>query len=268
MDAFVDWATIVAASVLGGLAILWTIGGFYHLRYYVLRRHEPERWKCQPKRFLSPKMQRQAVLLSHLNLTIGGILSGTYIHAILHGFPTPMYFDVADYGWAYTLASTLVLFVLVDFVAYWAHRILHAKVWFRYIHRWHHRFVAPTPWVVTAMHPVEFVFFQVTAFLPLFVLPVHWMSAVFVFVYALVFNVIDHSGVRLHSRWPWQGPTTYHDDHHVHFHVNFGQHLMLWDRLYGTLRRVDRRYGEQVFGGKGEGGSTSGAPRYFDYSKR
>ena len=65
-------------------------------------------------------------------------------------------------------------------------------------------------------------------------------------------------GVKLRSIWPWQASTSYHDDHHAHFHVNFGQHLMLWDRLHGTLRRADRRYGEDVFGGEGEGGSGNG----------
>jgi hypothetical protein len=73
-----------------------------------------------------------------------------------------------------------------------------------------------------------------------------------IFVCILVFNIIDHSGVRLYSRWPWQGPTMFHDDHHVHFHVNFGQHLAFWDRFHGTLRRTGRRYGVDVFGGKGE----------------
>jgi lathosterol oxidase len=44
----------------------------------------------------------------------------------------------------------------------------------------------------------------------------------------------------------------YHDDHHLHFHVNFGQHLSFWDRFHNTHRRVGRRYGVDVFGGKGE----------------
>jgi len=40
---------------------------------------------------------------------------------------------------------------------------------------------------------------------------------------------------------------------------DLSQHLpwqvfMLWDRLHGTLRRRGRRYGEGVFGGKGEAG--------------
>ncbi len=43
-----------------------------------------------------------------------------------------------------------------------------------------------------------------------------------------------------------------HDDHHAHFHVNFSQHLMLWDRLHGTLRRPDRSDGAAVLGGQGQ----------------
>jgi Delta7-sterol 5-desaturase len=260
---FAAWAGIVLVSVLGGVAILWIVGGYYHLRYYVGRRHEPERWKCQPQRFLRPEQQRQAMLLSTMNLAIGGFISGTFIYALTRGFATPIYFDVAERGWLYTLGSTVLLFVLVDALAYYAHRALHAKSVFRYVHRWHHRYIATTPFVVTAMHPVEFLVFQAVTFAPLFVIPFHYVSVVAVFVYVLVFNIIDHSGVRLSSALPWQGPSSYHDDHHTHFHCNFGQHLMLWDRLHGTLRREDRRYGETVFGGRGEPDERAGARKRF-----
>jgi lathosterol oxidase len=247
-----SWGLIVLASVLGGEAILWIVGGYYHVRYYLRRRDDAAAWKCQPRRFLRPHQQRQAMLLSTMNLAIGGLISGTLIYAITQGFRTPIYFEVAERGWLYTIGSTVLLFVLVDGLAYYAHRALHAKIVFRHIHRWHHRYVATTPFVVTAMHPVEFLVFQAVTFIPLFLIPFHYVSVIVVFVYVLAFNIIDHSGVRLHSRLPWQGPSTYHDDHHVHFHCNFGQHLMLWDRLHGTLRREGRRYGTDVFGGKGE----------------
>jgi len=245
------WALTVVMSMAGGIAILWIVGGYYHLRYYRLRRHDPAAWKCQPQRFLRPEQQRQAMRLSTMNLAIGGLLSGTLIDAIQRGLQTPIYFDVDERGWPYALASTALLLVLVDGLAYYSHRLLHHKALFRYIHRWHHRYVATTPFVVTAMHPVEFLVFQAATFLPLFVIPFHYASVIAVFVYILVFNIVDHSGVKLHSRLPWQGPSTFHDDHHVHFHCNFGQVLMLWDRLHGTLRRRNRRYGVDVFGGKG-----------------
>jgi Delta7-sterol 5-desaturase len=246
-----SWAKLVTASILGGLVIFWSVAGYYHVRYYVLRRHEPETWKCQPRRFLRPEQQREAALLSTMNLTIGGVLSGTLIYALSKGARIPLYFAIARYGWTYTLASSVLLFVLVDGLAYYAHRALHVRALFPYVHRWHHRYVATSPFVVTAMHPAEFLTFQAVTFAPLFVIPFHYVSAIVVFVYILVFNIIDHSGVRLESKLPWQGPSVFHDDHHAHFHCNFGQCFQIWDRLHGTLRRSDRRYGADVFGGKG-----------------
>jgi lathosterol oxidase len=71
----------------------------------------------------------------------------------------------------YTILSTLLLFVLVDGLAYYAHRLLHMRLCSSTYHRWHHRYVATTPFVVTAMHPVEFLIFQGTTFIPLFIIP-------------------------------------------------------------------------------------------------
>ncbi len=260
------WLGIVLASILGGLLILWGVGGYYHLKYYVLRRGAPESWKCQPRRFLRPDQQRQAMLLSTMNLTIGGILSGTFIYLLTHHqLKTPLYFDVADYGWTYTLLSTVLLFVMVDGLAYYAHRFLHIRALFPHIHRWHHRYIATTPFVVTAMHPAEFLLFQAATFLPMFVIPFHAVSAIVVFIYILVFNIIDHSGVKLKSSLPWQGPSTFHDDHHVYFHCNFGQVLTLWDRMHDTLRREGRRYGADVYGGKGKPIAGAAKGKFIKY---
>jgi lathosterol oxidase len=269
-----QWATIVFASMFVGVAVLWIVAGYYHIRYYVLRRHEPETWKCQPKRFLRPDQSREAAIMSSLNLALGGFVSGNLVYAYLHGWSgwsaPKLYTDVAQYGWLYTLGSTVLLFVMMDALAYYAHRGFHLRPMFKRFHRHHHRYIATSPFVVVAMHPVELLGLQAATFIPLFVLPFHVVSVMVVLGYILVFNIIDHSGVRLVSHFPWQGPSTYHDDHHVHFHVNFGQHLMLWDRMHGTLRRKGRRYGIDTFGGKGtrsseDGSDDDGADEFVDY---
>ncbi len=263
--SFSAWAAIVVPSMAAGILILWIVGGYYHLRYYRGRKGDPEAWKCQPTRFLRPELQRQAMILATVNLGIGGFISGTLIYAITLGLKTPIYFEVGERGWAYTLGSTVLLFVLMDGLAYYAHRALHAKALFQHIHRFHHRYVATTPFVVTAMHPIEFLIFQAVTFVPLFLIPFHYVSIIVVLLYVLVFNIIDHSGVKLTSRIPWQGPSTFHDDHHVHFHCNFGQHLTLWDRMHGTLRRVNRRYGADVFGGKGKRSGDDSSDEFVRY---
>ena len=251
----IDWSLLAICLVgasLAGLAAYHGVAGYYHYRYYVRRRHEPETWKCQPGRFLKPAQHRHAVLTGSANLTMAGLITGCLAYGIASGqLRTPVYTDVAEYGWTYTLGMTVVLFVLVDYINYWVHRLVHVKFLYLRIHRVHHRYVATTPYVATAMHPVEVLAQQAGSFLPMFFIPFHAVSIAAVLLYILVFNIIDHSGVRLTSALPWQPPSTYHDDHHAHFHVNYGQHIMLWDRLHGTLRRKNRRYGRDVFGGRG-----------------
>ncbi len=253
------WGGFVSLSVAVGLAIFWGVGAFYHLRYYRARADAPETWKCQPKRFLKPAQQREAMIMSSSALSMGGIISGSIVFLLSRGLETPLYYRVSDHGWLYTIASSLLFFVVVDALAYYCHRALHQKWLFRRIHRWHHRYVATTPFVATAVHPVELLTFQALTFLPLFLFPVHAAAAAVVLIYVLAFNVIDHSGVDLDSRLPWQPSSRFHDDHHAYFHCNFGQHLTLWDRLHGTLRRADRVYGESVFGGKGRALSEAAA---------
>lgn len=265
MAEFWAWLGITLASMAGGVGILWTVGGYYHIKYYVRRAHEPETWKCQPKRFLRPEQARHAMKLSTLNLLLGGFLSGNLVYALTRGWDTPIYFDVAQYGWAWTAASAVLYFIAVDFLAYWTHRALHFRPMFKAFHHWHHRYVATTPFVVTAMHPVEFLMFQTVSFLPLFLFPIHYLAVIVTLIYALVWNTIDHSGVRLESRIPFQGPSIFHDDHHAHFHVNFGQHMGVWDRLFGTLRREGRRYGVDVFGGKGAADGAGAPAPYVKY---
>lgn len=269
-----DWAlyaSVVAGSMIGGIAILWILGGYYHLRYYVRRRHEPETWKLQPKRIPTAKLQRRAMVLSTTNLAIGGVITGNLVYFVMTGaLTTPVYFEVSNYGWAWTLGSLPLLFFLVDGMAYYVHRFLHTRPMYKRFHKVHHRWGSPTPWVVVAVHPVEFLMLQAATFVPLFLLPFHFLVVIAVFVYILAFNIVDHSGVRLTSMLPWQGPSAYHDDHHVHFHVNFGQHLTFFDRIHGTLRRHKRTYGADTFGGKGDAESRSeGAenelPEFFEY---
>jgi len=239
-------------SAAGGIVIFHGVAGYYHLKYYVLRRSKPEDWKIQYKRFLPKGFQKKAVLLSSFNMVIGGLISGALIYAVLEeGLWCPAYYYVDDYGWFYTIFSTVLLFLILDAIAFYVHWALHHRWFYKKFHRSHHRFVATTPYVTTAIHPIAFVGMQVATLIPLFIIPFNVVSIGIVLIYILIFNIVDHSGVSLESRIPWQASSNYHDDHHVHFHVNFGQHLTLWDRLHGTLRRSNRTYGREVFGGKG-----------------
>lgn len=266
----IDWSLLVACvggASLAGVAVYHAVAGYFYARYYIRRRTAAESWKLQPERFLSPKLHRLAVRSGTRNSALSGLLSGALVYAVVSdSLDTPIYTDVVGLGgWSYTIGSTVVLFLLTDYIAYLVHRLLHTRFLFRHVHRFHHRFVATTPYVTLALHPADLLILQAATLAPLLVIPFHAVSVAGVLLYILVFNVAGHSGVRLVSALPWQPPSQFHDDHHAHVHVNFGQHLMIWDRLHGTMRRRGRHYGPEIFGGRGERDiSDAGAGRELE----
>lgn len=265
----------IGGSVLASLVLYFGLaGGLYYARY-VRRRGDAATWKLQPTRWLSPAIHRHAIALGTFNLVMASVISGVVAWLIFRRGYGSLYFDLRTHGVVFSLSTALAVFVVTDAGAYFAHRAYHQKALFSAVHRWHHRYGAPTPFTVTAMHPVEFLTYQAIFVLPAFVVPMHVVAYYGLLLYIFYYNTLDHSGIKHRSWWPWQPPSLFHDDHHKHFHCNFGQSSLVWDRLFGTLRRRDRRYGEHVFGGRGEvafdarrvEGATTGAagPEFIDY---
>jgi lathosterol oxidase len=255
----------VAMAIAGGLGMYFGIGGWFEWYFYRRRRDRAAEWKCQPRRFAPARVQRRDVLLGTANMIGASCLSGVLAYLIATKNPTRVYFG--GHGVVFGVALTLVYFMATDVALYWAHRILHRPALFRSIHRWHHRNTTPTAFTSASMHPVEFFTYQSMVMLPLFLMPVPVWGLIFVLVYQNFVALLDHSGVKLRSRLPWQPPPRFHDDHHVYFHVNYGQTLGMWDRMFGTWRREGRVYGEHVFGGRGApvSATESTKPRYVNY---
>lgn len=252
------WAAMVGVATLGGLVLYFGYGTWLYRRYYVARREEAEQWKIQPKRWPSPRLHRWAMVVAAGNMALGGLLSGTFAFFVVTTGFSALYLQVGDYGWAWTIASTVLMFLAIEAAAYYTHRLLHSRFMFKHVHQWHHRLVAPTPYATVTMHPVEFTMLQVATFLPVLVMPVHYAAFIGLLLYALVFNMMDHSGIRIRHLLPWHSSSSFHDDHHLYFHCNYGQHIAIFDRFHGTHRRHGRRYGKDVFGGRGAPEGSAG----------
>jgi lathosterol oxidase len=255
----------VAVAIAGGLGMYFGIGGLFELAYY-RRGAQAAAWKLQPRRWPTPRARRREIALGAANMTLGSIASGLFAYHVASGGASSIYTSLEQHGLAFSIATTIAYFVITDGVLYGAHRLLHRKALFRAIHRVHHRWTSPTAFTAAAMHPLEFATYQAIMLAPLFVLPIHVVGLVVVLVYQNTIALLDHSGVALGSVLPWQPPPRFHDDHHVHFHVNYGQTLGLWDRVFGTWRRAGRVYGEHVFGGKGAALGPESAASLIDYS--
>lgn len=235
----VDWPRLlltVAFSVGGGLALYHGVAAVLHVAYYERRWDTRDAWRIRADK-PRPSRVAEAAWSGTRSMAMGGVISGLLAYAVQEGLPVPVFLEPDAYGWPYLIGSTALYFVLVEAAAYHAHRLLHWRPLYLRFHRYHHTYVAPIPHAALALHPVEFLIFQTVALLPIAFLPLHPVSIVLVLVYVLVYNIVDHSGIRLTSWWPWQPSTQFHDDHHRHFQVNYGQHLDVFDRLYGTLYR-------------------------------
>ncbi|KYB29129.1 putative C-5 sterol desaturase-like Protein [Tribolium castaneum] len=247
------------------MAVTWTekysdtINNFWKILpstwyFYVRRRDRAEEWKCQPKKWLSPELERHEIILGSLTLFLNASTSALLACYIANGGYSTVYYNVADYGWLWFFLQWPVIFIYQDYVTYWMHRIYHTPFLYRNFHKLHHKYKQPTAFSVTAIHPVEALHIQLMDILPLFIIPTHWFPFYVVALYTYYHGIIDHSGVNFKAYWwqPWQPDAIFHDNHHQYFHVNFAFNIDYWDKLHGTYRRKDRVYTEDIFYGKGK----------------
>jgi sterol desaturase/sphingolipid hydroxylase (fatty acid hydroxylase superfamily) len=78
----------------------------------------------------------------------------------------------------------------------------------------HSRYHSPTAYSVLAMSPFELMLYDSLFVLPLFLFPIHGLVYVAELMYVYYFGLMDHSGIKMESWFPWQPGSMFHDDHH------------------------------------------------------
>ena len=91
---------------------------------------------------------------------------------------------VSDHGWFSDPLTTAKLLMWVaavpvfrEFHFYWAHRMLHCRVLYRFVHSLHHRNVDPEPFSGLCMHPIEHLYYLTTVLPSVFLMlsPFHFL---------------------------------------------------------------------------------------------
>jgi len=99
---------------------------------------------------------------------------------------------------------------------YFAHRLIHLRVLYKYIHSLHHRNVDTEPFSGISMHPVEHLYYF-SCFLPSLYFYMSPFALLFNGMHLLLSPVAAHSGWEDH----WQSDQ-YHYLHHRFFECNYG----------------------------------------------
>ena len=145
--------------------------------------------------------------------------------------------------------------VVFDLVSFLVHRALHRYDALWNIHKVHHSTLELDGFATTRTHMVENLlrFVPSQALLFLIGMPVSVVAASVAI--AAIYGVSNHSNIGINLRWlePVLVTPRLHRRHHVPSttQTNYGGIFTIWDRLFGTLVRVDTDHDER-FGVPGE----------------
>ncbi|KAG8263012.1 hypothetical protein J6590_041783 [Homalodisca vitripennis] len=156
-----------------GYIMYFLIGGFLHWYFYMRQRDRPEDWKCQAK-WLTPELERHEIMYGSVSLIAANTFTSILACYIANGGYSTLYYKYDQFSWLWYFCQWPVIFCYQDYTTYWLHRLYHTPWLYKRFHKAHHKYVQPTAFSVTAIHPFELVHIQMTLCLPIFVIPTHW----------------------------------------------------------------------------------------------
>lgn len=176
-----------------------------------------------------------------ISQSVRSLASISLMFAIGHTLYTKLHIGFAawpDNIWSIPL-SFMVSMIAYDTWFYWMHRLLHTKLLYRPIHKWHHLSLPTVAWSNNSDTLLDNLFLQSYWMAAHIILPIAPIVLLAHKVYDHVSGIIGHSGVE-HGGGLVSPPSpfnsvTHHDQHHRFFNYNYAPHFTFWDRLMGTL---------------------------------
>jgi len=141
---------------------------------------------------------------------------------------------------AWNVFWVLAIPVWRDLHFYIAHRFIHVRAIYKFVHSLHHRNMDPEPFSGMTMHPVEHIYYFSNAFVPsLFLNGLSPLIFTWCFFHLTIAPGAGHSG--------WEDnfqADQYHYVHHAKFECNYGSPFSAFiDQFFGTFRE---KLGESV----------------------
>ncbi|WP_367897869.1 sterol desaturase family protein [Leptospira sp. WS58.C1] len=219
----------------------YPIAGLAFLVFWVWKKDFFQKFRIQ-KDF--PNKERIIFELKQSAITLimfSAIAVSVYILGKLKILHLKTYKDFAEYGLPYAIFSFILLTIWHETWFYWAHRIMHHRKIYPYVHSIHHRSVNPSPMAAYNFHWVEAFLEGVYVVPALCILPLHFYVFLIHTFYAMIMNIWWHLGYEFfpkgwttHPILKWINTSTHHNLHHQKFHGNYSLYFNFWDRILGT----------------------------------
>ncbi|KAF8802456.1 C5-sterol desaturase [Phlegmacium glaucopus] len=154
---------------------------------------------------------------------------------------TKLYDGLDTYGYFYLFASVPFFLLFTDYGIYWIHRWLHIPIFYKYIHKPHHKWIVPTPFASHAFHPLDGFLQSLPYHIFIFVFPIHRVLYLVLFVVVNMWTIFIHDSdmVTGHFLEKFINGPAHHTLHHLYFNVNYGQYFTWADRFGGSYRHPD-----------------------------
>ncbi len=209
------------------------------LLFWVLLKPLISHRKIRPA---TPKLKQfQRELLNSFRTVIVFVSLDIIVFDLISNGGFKVYFEIADYGLSWFVASIMIAIVLHDTYFYWVHRAMHHPKLFKAFHLTHHRSNNPTPFTAYSFSIAEAAIEYAYTPLLLMLLPMH-PTAIAILLFIMIFkNAIGHCGYEIHPAGSTRHPilkhlttVTHHDMHHRKAGGNYGFYFTWWDKWMGT----------------------------------
>ncbi|KAG6848264.1 hypothetical protein H0H93_001761 [Arthromyces matolae] len=168
------------------------------------------------------------------------ILTLPWFQAEVMGY-SKLYDGLDTYGYFYLVASVPLYLLFTDYGIYWIHRWLHIPVFYKMLHKPHHKWLIPTPFASHAFHPVDGYLQSVPYHLFIFVFPLHRVLYLVLFVLINFWTIFIHDSdmVTGHVFEKVINGPAHHTLHHLYFNCNYGQYFTWADRAGNSYRQPE-----------------------------
>jgi len=223
----------LCAITLVGIHVLYFL--FAWLSYKFIFNHE----MMKHPRFLKNqvKLEIQASLSAFPTMML---LTLPWFQAEVMGY-SKVYDGLDTYGYFYLFASVPLYLLFTDYCIYWVHRWLHLPMFYKYIHKPHHKWIIPTPFASHAFHPLDGYMQSIPYHLFIFIFPIHRLVYLVLFVLVNIWSIFIHDSDMItgHFLEKFINGPAHHTLHHLYFTVNYGQYFTWADRAGGSYRHPE-----------------------------
>ncbi|KAH8272787.1 fatty acid hydroxylase domain-containing protein 2 [Drosophila bipectinata] len=230
------WRLWVLGSTVVIFSVYWIYAALFTLMDITNKPKFLRRYKIQPGQNEPVDLKKlwNAVKVVIFNLTVVNVLTSWVVYELV--YKTENSRDIRQLPTFKRTVRDLVVFVILEEIMfYYAHRLLHHKSIYKYVHKKHHEWTSPIAAITLYAHPVEHIVANLMPVaLSIAFLGTHVALAWVIFALAIVNSMSDHTGYS----FPWSGGSVkFHDYHHAKFNYNYGV-LGILDKLHGTYRAV------------------------------